>query len=377
MTVKPQPPDPSLDSLGRQTLVIDVKSDFDLICVFKGKLGWQEKQFSARKNRVLIGNNPFEAQINILDGDADSIHAVAQRVGDRWLIMETAKKDLMAVNGLPRRQAMVGRREKALVTIGESVLLFMAGAVDGAPPLLPEGPQATIRLAGQPFACLLEKPFLIGSHAACDFRTDRLLANDAKAASDEAAKAMLAAPFAAVLCSHGDRLFIAPLGGIEVAVDGHVLGGTAPLPATATLSLGGLSLAFELAEPLHGASLDDPVPDLRENRFCLLQLDGQGAIAGRVALRPQGHSMIIGRSSQTADLVVPVDEVSRKHAQMILYEKNILLEDCYSSNGTFVNDEMVGRSRVRAGDVLRFGGDLQFLLCYAWPEDLAGGASAG
>jgi pSer/pThr/pTyr-binding forkhead associated (FHA) protein len=110
---------------------------------------------------------------------------------------------------------------------------------------------------------------------------------------------------------------------------------------------------------------------LREERFALLQFDEQDRVLGKVELRKPGQSMIVGRSSHSADLVIPVEEVSRKHAQMIIYEKNILLEDCYSSNGTFVNDEMVGRSRVRAGDIVRFGSKQQFLLCYAAP-DVAG-----
>jgi len=371
-------PDPSLDSLGRQTQVIDVKSDFDLVCVFRGKHGWQERQFAARKNRIHIGNNPFEAQISIAEGEADAIQVVAQRAGDRWLVMETGKKDLMAVNGFPHRQAMVERRGKALVTIGESVLLFMAGTVEGAaesPP--PEQASGTVRLGDQSFPVVPGRPLLVGSHAACDIRADRLLGEAVRTTDNDAAKALLTTPFVAVLCSHGDRLFLTPLGGADVAVDGHVIGGTAALPSAATLTLGGVALALALGDGLRGSGLDDPVPDLREKRFCLLHLDAQGGIAGRVMLGMPGHSLIIGRSSQTADLVVPFDEVSRKHAQMILYEKNILLEDCYSSNGTFVNDEMVGRCRIHAGDVLRFGGDLQFLLCYAWPEDLAAAASAG
>jgi hypothetical protein len=192
-------------------------------------------------------------------------------------------------------------------------------------------------------------------------RTDQVFAEQR---SDPAMKTIFDPPFLAVLCSHGDRLFLSPVGGVELLLDGEPVTDAVPLPPSSGVMIDNkLALEIILPEGLRGKAFG--VPNLREDRFALMQLDDQGKVIGKVGLRKPGSSMIVGRSEQGTDIVIPVDEVSRKHAQMILYEKNILLEDCYSSNGTFVNDEMVGRSRVRAGDVIRFGGHQQFLLCYA------------
>jgi len=363
-------PDRAQDnSLGRKTLVIDLKSEFDLVCHFTTKGGgWQEKQFSARKNRVQIGNHQQEAQIFIPDGDPEAIQALALKVGECWLIMENGKRDLMTVNGLPRRQAVVSKDCKAAVSIGSTTMVFMAGALPEDKPLLPEGNRALVRFGDQQLAVPVEdQPVFLGTHPACELRLDRLFA---KEKSDVTLKPLFDAPFAAVLCGARGRLFITPLGRTRLQLNGQPIEGTVPLPANSTLGIERLSLPIALPENLQGAG--DGVPSLREDRFALIHLDEQGRPQAIVALKPSGSSMLVGRSSQSAELVIPVDDVSRKHAQMILYEKNILLEDCYSSNGTFVNDEKIGRCRVRAGDVLRFGSTQQFLLCYATGKPLPG-----
>lgn len=364
----PTTPDPLSEAHpGRKTLVIDLKSEFDLACHCIGKAGWQEKQFSSRKNRVLIGNNQQEAQIQIPDCEPDSIQAAALRLGECWLVLETGKQDLMRVNGFPRRQAIIGRRSRTAVTFGESAVVFMAGTVEENHALLPEGNRALVKFAGQPLAMALDQPLLIGNHPACALRLDQLFAGQK---ADAALKAIFAAPFVAVLCSGNGRLYLSPLGRAKLQLDGEPVVGTVPLPTNSTLGIDKLALPIVLPESLQGTELD--IPDYREQRLALVQLNEDGRPLGKVELKTAGHSMIIGRAAENAEIIIPVDEVSRKHAQIIIYDKSLLLEDCYSSNGTFVNDEKVGRCRVRPGDVMRFGGSPQFLLCYAFSEDLPG-----
>lgn len=75
------------------------------------------------------------------------------------------------------------------------------------------------------------------------------------------------------------------------------------------------------------------------------------------ALADDRQRLSIGRS-EAADVSLPFDaEVSRVHAELErLGEEWTLADDGLSRNGSFVNGErVVGRRRLRDGDVLRFG----------------------
>jgi pSer/pThr/pTyr-binding forkhead associated (FHA) protein len=69
-----------------------------------------------------------------------------------------------------------------------------------------------------------------------------------------------------------------------------------------------------------------------------------------------GAALVIGRDA-SADVVVPGNEVSRRHAQIVATEQGFVLVDT-SSNGTFVNGHRVEGSRVLGrADVIRVGAD--------------------
>jgi pSer/pThr/pTyr-binding forkhead associated (FHA) protein len=76
------------------------------------------------------------------------------------------------------------------------------------------------------------------------------------------------------------------------------------------------------------------------------------------------RSITIGRSSKISDVVIMASNLSRKHAQCIIYEKNIMLFDCGSSNGTFVNGEKITKKTIHPGDIVSFG-DIQYFFGYA------------
>ena len=60
----------------------------------------------------------------------------------------------------------------------------------------------------------------------------------------------------------------------------------------------------------------------------------------------------IGRGKQ-CDIVFPGTHLSREHATLSLQGDLLILEDCKSANGTFVNDERISRAEVVAGDRIR------------------------
>ncbi|MGE5230975.1 MAG: FHA domain-containing protein [Deltaproteobacteria bacterium] len=69
-----------------------------------------------------------------------------------------------------------------------------------------------------------------------------------------------------------------------------------------------------------------------------------------------GAALVIGRDA-SADVVVPGNEVSRRHAQIVATEQGFVLVDT-STNGSFVNGQRVeGSCVLQRADVIRIGAD--------------------
>jgi len=67
------------------------------------------------------------------------------------------------------------------------------------------------------------------------------------------------------------------------------------------------------------------------------------------------QELIIGRDT-TADLVINIAEVSRRHARLRLEAGGFVIEDLGSTNGTFVNGQrMTGPTMLRPGDRIQLG----------------------
>jgi two-component system, cell cycle response regulator len=65
-------------------------------------------------------------------------------------------------------------------------------------------------------------------------------------------------------------------------------------------------------------------------------------------------SIVIGRSSK-ADIQIDQESVSRNHCKLINTGKSIMLRDLGSTNGTYVNDELVDEYVLRDGDLIKIG----------------------
>ena len=65
-------------------------------------------------------------------------------------------------------------------------------------------------------------------------------------------------------------------------------------------------------------------------------------------------AIVIGRSSK-ADIQVDQESVSRNHCKLINTGKSIMLRDLGSTNGTYVNDELVDEYVLRDGDLIKVG----------------------
>lgn len=65
-------------------------------------------------------------------------------------------------------------------------------------------------------------------------------------------------------------------------------------------------------------------------------------------------STIIGRTTKV-DIQIDQDSVSRNHAKILNTGKSIIIRDMGSTNGTFVNDQLVDECVLRDGDIVKIG----------------------
>jgi len=63
---------------------------------------------------------------------------------------------------------------------------------------------------------------------------------------------------------------------------------------------------------------------------------------------------IIGRK-EDCDLRIPLAEISRKHAMIMVDEKSVTIRDMGSSNGTYINNQKISEQEISAGDHIVIG----------------------
>src|SRR5215467_1737428 len=68
----------------------------------------------------------------------------------------------------------------------------------------------------------------------------------------------------------------------------------------------------------------------------------------------ENANIIIGRSSK-ADIQIDQESVSRNHAKIVNTGKSIILRDLGSTNGTYVNDDLIDEYVLRDGDLNKIG----------------------
>jgi diguanylate cyclase (GGDEF)-like protein len=95
---------------------------------------------------------------------------------------------------------------------------------------------------------------------------------------------------------------------------------------------------------------------------CLVLVEGEPLAGERV---PLAEELVLGREPGCG-LVLPSDDVSRRHARIVLEDGGHVLVDLDSTNGTRVNGAAVSRRRLASGDRVRVG---PFLLRYVAAGD--------
>jgi diguanylate cyclase (GGDEF)-like protein len=91
------------------------------------------------------------------------------------------------------------------------------------------------------------------------------------------------------------------------------------------------------------------------NDACLVQIYGPN-LGRRFHIR--GPQLTVGRD-RTNDIVVDLDNVSRKHCKFSNYSGKVFVSDLGSTNGTYLNDkEVLQEAALRSGDLVKVGGSI-------------------
>lgn len=96
----------------------------------------------------------------------------------------------------------------------------------------------------------------------------------------------------------------------------------------------------------------NPTDRDEKRQACLVTIYG-GDLGRRIPLGSDGP-LIIGRSSR-ADLQIDQESVSRNHCEIVGDNNRYLIRDLGSTNGTYVNDELVEEASLRDGDQIKIG----------------------
>jgi len=92
-------------------------------------------------------------------------------------------------------------------------------------------------------------------------------------------------------------------------------------------------------------------PKEGEEGSCLVVIYGND-LGRRIGLEQKATT--VGRSSK-ADLFIDDDSISRKHCELTWDGKRHRVRDLESTNGTYVNDELVDSAELRHGDQIKIG----------------------
>lgn len=104
---------------------------------------------------------------------------------------------------------------------------------------------------------------------------------------------------------------------------------------------------------LEAKPVDDGTRRKRNQALALKYLEPRELKGERIEADP---AVVIGRSTD-CDVVVNDTYLSSRHARLATDDGELTLEDLGSTNGSYVNQELVrGRVQLRRGDVVQLGG---------------------
>lgn len=340
------------------------KNALSLHCFFQVNDQWQHKQFSHRTKSVKIGPTGTDNEIGLNDNDLDKVQVIISRIENNWYIMECGKNDLMKVDGIPKRQIILHKKKTCVLQIGKSILIVcLTDKSDESPKLHKSAPKDNeFSLAvneNSQYSFSSDFPCLIGSNPFCNFWTG---SKDFLSDIPEKELKTFEKPFLGIIYRIGSRLLIQGFDE-EIQVDDQQAIDPIILSPENKISIGRIPFNLHLPATASGT---EPVstPKLKEAIFCLLPLNDPDGHIPELHIPTSARSLTLGRSSQQSDISINDINISRQHSQFIIYPKSMMIYDCGSSNGTFVNEEKITKKTIKPGDIISLG-EIAFFYCYA------------
>lgn len=310
---------------------------------------WNRQQLPENLWLYTIGK-AVNCNIVLKDDSIGDVQIIVRLFGDRWFVLETSPNHLATFNGQSKRQAYVTVGSSLIISVGNSQVLLSTNenSREFSSTIINNEIIADYLLSynNKGFAFEIDKNVLIGSNKMCDVEVE-------------------GPEFAAVVSPVGKKMYITALGNTDIKVTGRTVDNHAyALNDGAKIFVEGLRIDFQYPCDSGGAQssfkmvgANGPV------RYCFQEVDDDANLGKKYILPPIGRSIFVGRGSENY-FVINSTQVSRKHAQMIIYENGVLLLDCYSTNGTFINEEKITKKMAKPGDVVGIG-TKSFLLCYS------------
>lgn len=311
---------------------------------------WTQVEMPIETRRLRIGADAERCDFILDHEDADDIHIVIQRIGSSWYIIERGEKSLMLVNGFPRRQIHLKEEHTAVLQAGGLKFVFSTHQLENLNDEEEPGPlqdsQYGLSHCDISMNFNLDRNCLIGADPLCDFHLPGNV-------------------FVAMISNLGKRLFITSLSDeVVVEADGNLTEEHIPLVNGSSIRIGNETIKFTLSKDLSFSQNFNFVPDGKDVCMRFLQIDENGDAGDSYVLPPTGRSITIGRNSSECLIGISnSSQISRVHAQGLMYDKTLILIDNSTTNGTFVNNKRIKKRKCFPGDIIRFG-DVKFILCF-------------
>lgn len=323
-----------------------------LTCFYPIGSNWHRKDFPTSKDRLNITEDTHNSDIPIGIPNAKGLEIVFQKIGSEWYAFEASNTSFMTVNGIPKHQAVFRTHDKHVIFIDSVPFVFLLGGISEVKQKSEGNPgrdefSLVVPKASSGAIFKKEKPCVIGSNEFCDHRLHNETAS-------------------AFIFFHKNCCFLKAISGSPenpVTVDGVSAETPVPLFDESKILIGKYAAEFHVEQDTSISKHDfNFSPEHKPEQLSLLCINESSDEKSSFPLPPAGKALNIGRDSHS-EIQINSKDISRKHAQLIIYERSALLFDCHSTNGTLVNGEKIAKRMLHPGDIVTLG-DTRFLFCY-------------
>ncbi|GEM_PF-6773340 len=303
---------------------------------------WTQSIYTPGKTMVKIGSVKEKNDILIEDDDdVDAVHTSLIYLGHKIFVIERGEKNITYVNGVRSPTTVLEDKNPFLLTVGRTN--FIVRPKRSIPAKGQKTEYFSLKTPKGEQQADIRRCNLLGSHASCDLKFE-------------------GPEFAAMIIPHGKNIYLIPL--VDMIYNGSPLQELQPAQLVSGVMINNIEATVVIPEGLTGGAEYNFSPMVPE---CLkfteiLASEDIGPI--KMKLPPAGATFIVSRKKASEYFYIKSEFISREHAQVIVYDRSIIVEDLKSRNGSYVNGEKINRKVIWPGDFLSLG-DRTFLLGYS------------